>query len=550
MSSNTAPAELRAGPREWFGLLVLLLPVTLMTADLGVLWLATPYLAADLQPTSSQLLWTTDIYGFMTVAFLVVMGTLGDRLGRRRLLILGSIGVILSSLLAAYATSPEMLIVARGLLGVAGAAVLPSTLSLISHMFADAKQRATAIAMWVTSLSVGIAIGPVIGGVLLDFWWWGSVFLMGVPVMLVPLLAAPVLLPEYRDPNPGRLDFASVVLFLAAMLPIVYAVKKFAEYGWSAVNLAAILVGVVLAVVFVRRQNSLETPLLDMRLFRIRAFTGALLTLLFGMMALNGVEYLVPQYLLVAGGLTPLAAGLWLLPGAAGLIVGSQLTPVLAKRIRPAYVIAAGLLVTLAGFALTVAADGDRDGVVPASIGLAVIMFGVAPISVLGTALAVGSAPPEKAGAAAATGQTAYDLGLALGIAVTGSVAVAVYRDEVADSAPAGIPAEAAEAARDTVGGATAAAESLPAEQAGQLVAAARDAFTAGYHMTAWVSAGLAVLTALVALTLLRKIPAIGAEAAEAAEAAPEATGAPGDTAGQTGDAAAAGAREETATRA
>jgi DHA2 family multidrug resistance protein-like MFS transporter len=519
MSSHTASAaELRAGPREWFGLLVLLLPVTLMTADLGVLWLATPYLAADLQPTSSQVLWTTDMYGFMTCGFLVVMGTLGDRLGRRRMLMYGSVGVIVSSVLAAYAVSPEMLIAARALLGVAGAAVLPSTLSLIIHMFADAKQRATAIAMWVTSLSVGIAIGPVVGGVLLDSWWWGSVFLMAVPVMLVPLIAAPLLLPEYRDPNPGRLDLASVALFLAAILPIVYGIKKSAETGWSAGNLAAIVAGVVLAVVFVRRQNSLETPLLDMGLFRTRVFTGALLTLLFGMMALNGVEYLVPQYLLVAGELSPLAAGMWLLPGAAGLILGSQLTPVLAKRIRPAYVIAGGLLVTLVGFWLTASAGADKDGVVPAAMGLTVIMFGVAPISVLGTSLAAGAAPPEKAGSAAATGQTAYDLGLALGIAVTGSVAVAVYRGEVADTAPAGIPAEAAEAAQDSVGGATAAAESLSPDVGERLVAAAREAFTAGYQTTAWVSAGIAVLTAVVVLSLLRGIPAIGAAAPAEAE--------------------------------
>ncbi|MEV0638634.1 MFS transporter [Streptomyces sp. NPDC050619] len=519
MSSHTASAaELRAGPREWFGLLVLLLPVTLMTADLGVLWLATPYLAADLQPTSSQVLWTTDMYGFMTCGFLVVMGTLGDRLGRRRMLMYGSVGVIVSSLLAAYAVSPEMLIAARALLGVAGAAVLPSTLSLIIHMFTDAKQRATAIAMWVTSLSVGIAIGPVVGGVLLDFWWWGSVFLMAVPVMLVPLLAAPVLLPEYRDPNPGRLDLASVALFLAAILPIVYGIKKSAETGWSAGNLGAIVAGVVLAVVFVRRQNILETPLLDMGLFRTKVFTGALLTLLFGMMALNGVEYLVPQYLLIAGELSPLAAGMWLLPGAAGLIVGSQLTPVLAKRIRPAYVIAGGLLVTLAGFWLSASAGADKDGVVPAAMGLTVIMFGVAPISVLGTSLAAGAAPPEKAGSASATGQTAYDLGLALGIAVTGSVAVAVYRGEVADTAPAGIPAEAAEAAQDSVGGATAAAESLSPDVGAQLLAAAREAFTSGYQTTAWVSAGFAVLTAVVVLSLLRGIPAIGAAAPAEAE--------------------------------
>ncbi|MFI8490324.1 MFS transporter [Streptomyces rubrogriseus] len=545
MSSNTAPAvELRAGPREWFGLLALLLPVTLMTADLGVLWLATPYLTADLQPTSSQLLWTTDLYGFMTCGFLVVMGTLGDRIGRRRLLILGSLGVIAASVLAAYSTSPEMLIVARALLGVAGAAVLPSTLSLIIHMFKDDRQRATAIATWVTALSVGIAIGPVIGGVLLEHWWWGSVFLMGVPVMLVPVLLAPVLLPEYKDPGAGRLDLVSVVLFLAAILPVVYGIKKFAEHGWSLANLAAIVIGAALTVVFVRRQNGLETPLLDMRLFRTRAFTGALLTLLFGMMALNGVEYLVPQYLLVAGELTPLAAGLWLLPGAAGLIIGSQLTPVLAKRFRPAYVITAGLVVTLVGFWLTATAGPDDSGIVPAAAGLAVIMFGVAPISVLGTALASGAAPPEKAGAASATGQTAYDLGLAFGIAVTGSVAVAVYRSGIADTAPAGIPAAAEEAARDTVGGAAKAAETLPQNVGEQLLAAAREAFTAGFHATAWMSAGMAVLTAVVALVLLRHIPAIGA--ATAPDTVPEG----GEPAAGPEPATSAEAREEPVTSA
>ncbi|MFE7135878.1 MFS transporter [Streptomyces sp. NPDC057638] len=521
MSSNTAPAVApRAGLREWLGLLVLLLPVTLMTADLGVLWLATPYLTADLQPSSSQLLWTTDIYGFMTCGFLVVMGTLGDRLGRRKLLMYGSVGVIVSSLLAAYSTSPEMLIVARALLGVAGAAVLPSTLSLITHMFADAKQRATAIAMWVTALSVGIAIGPIIGGVLLDSWWWGSVFLMGVPVMLVPLVLALVLLPEYRDPNPGKLDFISVVLFLIAILPLVYGVKKLAEYGWSVATVGAFVLGVLLAVLFVKRQNRLETPLLDMGLFRTKVFTGALLVLLFGMMALNGVEYLVPQYLLVVGELSPLAAGLWLLPGAVGLILGSQITPALARRFRPATVISAGLLITLVGFVMSGMAGADDSGIVPASFGLAIIMFGVAPISVLGTALAVGNAPPEKAGNAAATGQTAYDLGLAFGIAITGSLAVAVYRSEVKESAPEGIPASANEAAMDTIGGATKAAESLPDGLGDQLVVAAREAFTSGFHVTAWFSAAMAVLTAIIALTLLRKVPAIGSSPAEAHAAA------------------------------
>ncbi|WP_419996258.1 MFS transporter [Streptomyces boninensis] len=514
----------KAGPRQWLGLAMLVLPVTLMTADLGVLWLATPYLSADLRPTSSELLWTTDVYGFMTAGFLVVMGTLGDRVGRRRLLMAGSAGFAAASVIAAFASSPEMLIGARALLGLAGAAVLPSTLALIRNMFEDAKQRATAIAMWVTALSVGIAIGPVIGGVLLDSFWWGSVFLMGVPIMLLTLITTPVLLPEYRDPAAGRLDPASVALFLLAVLPVVYGVKKLAEGGAPLTHAGVMAAGALFAVAFVRRQGRLETPLLDMRLFRVRAFTGALLTLLLGMMALNGVEYLVPQYLLAVGGLTPLAAGLWLLPGAVGLIVGSQLTPVLSKRIRPAYVIAGGVLVSVAGFVLTAAAGQGDGGVRAAAIGLAVIMFGVAPISVLGTTLAVGAAPAEKAGAAAATGQTAYDLGLALGIAVTGSVAVAVYRGSVDVG---GVPAEAAHAARDSVGGAEAAAAQLPGGQGAGLVASAREAFVAGFHATAWVSAGLAVVTAVIAVVLLRRIGAIGAgegemvaEGGEAAEGA------------------------------
>ncbi|MFE0734537.1 MFS transporter [Streptomyces sp. NPDC058855] len=495
MTTTTASAPVdvppRAGVRAWLGLAVLLLPVTLMTADLGVLWLATPYLSADLRPSGAQLLWITDIYGFLTAATLVVMGTLGDRYGRRRLLMAGSAGFLLASLLAAYAPNAGTLIVARALLGVAGAAVLPSTLALISHMFADARQRATAIAMWVTALSVGLAIGPVIGGVLLASWWWGSVFLMGLPVMLVALVAVPPLVPEYRDPRPGRLDPASVALFLVAVLPLVYGVKSLAAHGPTGEAAGAFVLGAAFTVLFVRRQNRLEAPLLDLRLFRSRAFTGALLTLLLGMAALNGVEYLVPQYLQAVAGLPPLEAGLWLLPGAAGLIAGSQLTPWAARRVRPAYVLAGGLLVSLAGYAALALASG----VTVAALGLAVIMFGVAPISVLGTALAVGAAPPEKAGAAAATGQTAYDLGLALGIAVTGSAAVAVYRGAV--------PADAPAAARESVG----AAASVAGD--GELLATAREAFTTALQAASALSAAFALVTAALVLVLLRGVPRI-----------------------------------------
>lgn len=356
--------------------------------------------------------------------------------------------------------------------------------------------------MWVNALSVGPAVGPIIGGVLLDSWWWGSAFLIGVPVMVPVLVIAPILLPEYRDPAAGRLDLTSVAFLLLALLPLVYGIKGVAEHGPNASAAVAFAVGLVFVALFIRRQNRLAVPFLDLRLFRHRAFTGALLTLLLGMTALNGVEYLVPQYLQAVAGQSPLEAGLWLLPGAAGLVAGSQLTPVLARRFRPAYVIFGGLLVSLTGYAAMVVATG----VVPTSTALAVIMFGVAPISVLGTVLAVGSAPPEKAGAAAATGQTAYDLGLALGIAVTGSVAVAVYRG--------GIPSDAPAEARDTLGGALVAAEHLP-DDGTELVAVAREAFTSGLQTAATVSAGFALVTAALVMTLLRHIPPISAAAPE-----------------------------------
>ncbi|MFE2044462.1 MFS transporter [Streptomyces sp. NPDC059477] len=496
----------RAGIRQWLGLALLLLPVTLMTADLGVLWLATPYLAADLLPSGTEVLWITDIYGLLTAGTLVIMGTLGDRVGRRRLLLVGSAGFVAASMVAAYAPDPGTLIAARAVLGVAGAAVLPSTLSLISHMFADPRQRATAIAMWVTALSTGLAAGPVVGGVLLDRWWWGSVFLIGVPVMVPVLLAAPLLLPEYRDPKPGRLDLPSVALFLAAVLPLVYAVKKIAEHGPNGPAALSTAVGAVAVTAFVRRQNRLSHPLLDLALFRRREFTGALLTLLLGMTALNGVEYLVPQYLQAVAGLSPLEAGLWLVPGAAGLVAGSQLTPPLARRVRPARVLAAGLAVSLAGYGVLAVATG----VVATSLALTVVMFGVAPISVLGTTLAVGAAPAPKAGAAAATGQTAYDLGLALGIAVTGSLAAAVYRDRMPDNAPT--------EARDTIGAALAAARRLSdPDRATALADTARAAFTAGLQTAAAVSAVLAVATAVLAGWLLRHVPPISAAQKEAA---------------------------------
>ncbi|MFB4318761.1 MFS transporter [Actinomadura sp. 21ATH] len=494
----------RAGARQWLGLAVLLLPTMLLTADLGVLWLATPDLTADLRPSGTELLWITDVYGFMTAGFLVVMGTLGDRVGRRRLLLAGAALYLLVEFLmltAAAVRGPELLIGSRALLGVAGAAILPSTLSLISAMFTDPGQRTRAISLWSTALALGVGLGPVFGGLMLSRLWWGWVFLLGAPVMVVVLAAGRSLLPEYRDGSAGGLDMPSVLLFLLAVLPAVYAIKRIAEDGWHAPVAAGGAAGVAFGWLFVRRQRRLPFPLLDLRLFADRTFSAALAILFLGMMALNSVEYLVPPFLQMVGGLSPMAGGLWLLPSAAAFLLGSQVTPPLARRAGPARVLVAGTLVSLAGYALAAQAAGP----LAAATAITVIMLGVGPISVLGTDLAVGAAPAEKAGSAAAAGQTAYDLGLAMGIAITGSVATAVYRDGVAARIPAGTPAGAEEAAHDTLGGAIAAAGNLPAPLARRLTDAAQDAFVTGFHVAATVAAALAVVVIAVALTALRR---------------------------------------------
>src|ERR671919_1014833 len=262
-----AEAPARAGRREWIGLAVIALPCLLYAMDLTVLHLAVPRLSADLRPSSAQLLWIIDIYGFLVAGWLITMGTLGDRIGRRRLLMLGAAAFGAASVLAALSTSPEMLIAARALLGVAGATLAPSTLSLIFNMFADQRQRTLAIGVWAASFSAGAGIGPLLGGVLLESFWWGSVFLLAVPVMVLLLVLGPLVLPEYRDPDAGRLDLVSVFLSLVAVLAVIFGFKQIAQDGVGWLAMSTIIGGVAVGVVFVRRQLRLADPMIDLRLF-------------------------------------------------------------------------------------------------------------------------------------------------------------------------------------------------------------------------------------------------------------------------------------------
>ncbi len=495
----------RAGRREWTGLAVLALAALLYAMDLTVLHLAVPAISEDLRPSSTQLLWITDIYGFMVAGCLITMGTLGDRIGRRRLLLAGATAFGAVSVLAAFSTSPQMLIACRALLGIAGATLAPSTLSLIFSMFPDPQQRSTAIGIWITSFSAGGAVGPLLGGVLLEHFWWGSVFLLAVPVMALLLILGPRVLPEYRAPDAGRLDPASAALLLVAVLTVVFGIKELAQNGISPLAVASILGGLVVGVGFARRQLTLADPMIDLRLFRAPAFNAALVTNLLGIFIAVGYFLFVAQYLQLVLGSSPLRAGLWSLPSAGGLIIGSNLAPQILRHVRPAYVIGAGLALAAMGLGVLTRVGGSADlaTLVAASL---IVDLGLAPVFTATTDLIVSSAPAERAGAASGISETGTEFGSALGIAILGSIGVAIYRGQLAHTLPAGIPTQAAVAARDTLGGAVGVAHQLPADVGAALLAAAREAFTIGLQVTAAISAAVAVGIAVLATVLLRGV--------------------------------------------
>ncbi len=511
-------ADVRAGRREWIGLAVLALPTLLVSIDVYVMLLALPHLTASLGASTTQQLWVTDIYGFLLAGFLVTMGTLGDRIGRRKLLLIGAAAFAVASVLSAYSTSPEMLIAARALLGIAGATLAPSTMSLITTMFRNPKQMGMAIGIWAMCFSVGAVIGPLVGGLMLEHFWWGSVFLLGVPAMVLLLVLGPVLLPEFKNPDAGKLDLPSVALILVTVLPVIYGLKQLAAEGWSVVPVLSVVVGLAFGYVFGRRQGRLEHPLLDLKLFASKAFSTALGSMLFGTMLMGAIMLFITQDLQLVNGLTPLKAGLWMLPAVAANTISFLVSPILGRRFRPAYLIGIGLAISVVGLLVLTQVDATA-GPGTLATGFALIFLGAGPLVTLGMNLIFASAPPEKAGSAAGLNETSGQFGFALGIAVLGSIGAAVYRGLV--SVPAGTPEPAASVAKDSIAGAVDSAATLPAQAGGQLLSSAREAFTSGLHVVAIVSAILLAAVAVLAARLLRHVPPTGAAPAGPAEEAP-----------------------------
>ncbi|MEE1760557.1 MFS transporter [Streptomyces sp. SP18BB07] len=499
MTSTLRPArtvEAEKRPGRWLALAVLVLAVLLVAVDATVLGLATPYISEDLAPSGTQLLWIGDIYSFVIAGLLVSAGSLGDRIGRKKLLLIGATAFGAISVLNAYATTPEMMIVARALLGVAGATLMPATLALIRNLFHDPRERSLAIGVWGATASAGTAVGPVVGGFLLEHFWWGSVFLINLPVMAVLVLVGIKLLPESRHPNPGPWDMPSVGLSLIGMIGVVYAVKETATHGVDGNALTAGLLGVAGLFFFVRRQLTLPHPLLDMRLFRDRGFSGAVLADLLTILGLSGLVFFLSQFLQLVQDRGPLEAGLAELPAAIGAVAAGLVAGAAARRFSVRSVVTGGLAAI--GVALALLTLVDRSTGYPL-IGVALLVVGIGVgFSFTVTAdVILSSVPKEQAGSASAVSETAYELGAALGIAVLGSIVTGVYRDF---AAPAGTP----EGAYESLGGAVDAAGRMPPDTAQALLSSAREAFVDGLTIAAGVGAVVLLATAVAAWFMLR----------------------------------------------
>ncbi|WP_435861373.1 MFS transporter [Streptomyces tauricus] len=496
-SGLSGPSGPRAGRREWTALGVLMLPLLLVSMDVSVLYFAIPQISADLEPSGTQQLWIFDMYAFVLAGLLMTMGSIGDRVGRRKLLLVGAAAFGAASLVAAYANSPETLIAARAVLGIGGATLMPSTLAMIRTLFTDPGQRAKAIGMWSAVMTGGVALGSVMSGVLVEHFWWGSVFLVNLPAMALLLLLGPFLLPESRNPAPGRFDLLSVPLSMAAVLPVIYGIKEIPSQGWNVRYVVSVTVGLLFAALFVHRQRTAASPMLPPALFRGRGFSPAVALNLLSSFAMMGSAYFTTQYLQSVLGKSSMEAALWALLPTVLVGVAAPIAARLVQRgVNRAYVVAGGFVFAACGYGMLTVAGTDSMWLVLAAAG--VIAAGIVTVMSQMMDLALGTVPAPRAGTASSVLETGAEFGGALGMALLGSIGTAVYRHEM--------PASASGGARETLGAALAEARLLPGRAGESLASAARDAFTSGMQAAAVAGTLLLLAASALAATTLREL--------------------------------------------
>ncbi|MEU4695673.1 MFS transporter [Nonomuraea dietziae] len=501
---QSAPRSSRVtGQRQanrWSVLVLLCLSLLLITVDATVLHIAVPALTAALEPSSVELLWIIDAYSLIVAPLLIMFGTLGDRYGRKRLVLWGYVLFGLASAAAAFAPTPLTLILARGLLGVGGAMIMPATLSIIRQVFTDRRERALALGVWSAVAAAGAAVGPLVGGLLVQHFWWGAVFLINVPILLVLLPAASRLLPESRRLTGRPWDATSAALSVFGILALAFGLKE-AGAGHAA-GLAVLLTGAGLLVWFVRRQRRLPHPLLDVGLFRDRAFATGVAGVLFGVFSLVGLQLMLAQYLQLVLGDSPLRAALRMLPLVLSAIAGGLAAASVLRRIGMRATMSGGLALVAVSLTPTLS-----WGVEAHPIMLAVCFVGIGfglQVALLAASDTIMSAAPEaRAGGAAAIEETAYELGAGLGVAVLGTITAVVYAPGV--PTVQGVPAPAMDQARQSLAGAAHVAHEVGGGPGTALLDAARWAFVHALHTTIVVSVVLLALTAAAVALLIRR---------------------------------------------
>jgi EmrB/QacA subfamily drug resistance transporter len=505
MDMNPSPV---GNARKWMTLAIGCVAVLVPNVDMTALNLAIPNMIKDLDPSATQILWIADVYGFALAGLLITMGSLGDRIGHKRLLLIGTVVFAAASGLTAYASSPAVLIGARALLGIAGATLMPSMLSLIRRVFTDPKERTMAVGVFAGVGALGVGLGPIIGGALLENFWWGSVFLINIPTMALVFVAGAIVLPESRNLHPRHLDLPSVPLSIVGVLGIVYAITESTHGGFGQAQVAvALVLGIVGLALFIWRQTRLSEPLIDIQLFRNAAFSASIGTNLFAMFALVAQSLIFSQYFQQVLGWSPLKSGLAGIPGAISAMVGgAALAPPLINLLGRARVVAIGMAAAAGGFAIY-STVGTTSHYLVMLAGMAASGIGVGMALTVTSDSILASVPKERSGTASAISETATELGGALGLAVLGSILNASYRSNI--QVPADLPAKAVPQVKDSIGTALESTATLPGRLAGEVVGAAQHAYVSGMHVALWCSATMALAVAATALFTLRSVPKV-----------------------------------------